>query len=92
MSNPRKKVTIIGVLMDLGADRRGVDMGPSAVRDADLNERKGPIEIPFVKGNRRKVRERPHEGVEFRIVTQRAGRAGRDAGQAQRAATDIDAD
>jgi arginase len=33
-----KKVTIIGVLMDLGANRRGVDMGPSAVRDADLNE------------------------------------------------------
>lgn len=25
--------------MDLGADRRGVDMGPSAVRVADLNER-----------------------------------------------------
>jgi arginase family enzyme len=39
MSTPSKKVTIIGVLMDLGADRRGVDMGPSAVRDADLNER-----------------------------------------------------
>ena len=37
MSTPSKKVTIIGVLMDLGADRRGVDMGPSAVRDADLN-------------------------------------------------------
>lgn len=35
----RRKVTIIGVLMDLGADRRGVDMGPSAVRVADLNER-----------------------------------------------------
>jgi arginase len=34
-----KKITIIGVLMDLGADRRGVDMGPSAVRDADLSER-----------------------------------------------------
>ena len=34
-----KKVTIVGVLMDLGADRRGVDMGPSAVRVADLNER-----------------------------------------------------
>ena len=34
-----KKVTIIGVLMDLGADRRGVDMGPSAVRVAGLNER-----------------------------------------------------
>ncbi len=36
---PRRKVTIIGVLMDLGADRRGVDMGPSAIRVAGLNER-----------------------------------------------------
>jgi arginase len=35
----QKKATIIGVLMDLGADRRGVDMGPSAVRVANLNER-----------------------------------------------------
>jgi arginase len=33
------KVSIIGVPMDLGADRRGVDMGPSALRYADLNER-----------------------------------------------------
>jgi arginase len=39
MLNPKQKATIIGVLMDLGADRRGVDMGPSAVRVADLNER-----------------------------------------------------
>src|SRR5215207_10186284 len=37
--NLQKKATIIGVLMDLGADRRGVDMGPSAVRVAGLNER-----------------------------------------------------
>ena len=37
--NSQKKATIIGVLMDLGADRRGVDMGPSAVRVAGLNER-----------------------------------------------------
>jgi arginase len=41
--SPRKKVTIIGVLMDLGADRRGVDMGPSAVRVANLNERLGQL-------------------------------------------------
>ena len=27
---------IIGVPMDLGADRRGVDMGPSAIRYAGL--------------------------------------------------------
>ncbi len=29
--------------MDLGADRRGVDMGPSAVRVANLNERLGQL-------------------------------------------------
>ncbi|HEX9004939.1 MAG TPA: arginase [Blastocatellia bacterium] len=39
MQNPKRRATIIGVLMDLGADRRGVDMGPSAVRVADLNAR-----------------------------------------------------
>ena len=33
------RISIIGVPMDLGADRRGVDMGPSALRYADLNER-----------------------------------------------------
>jgi arginase len=30
------KVAIIGAPVDLGADRRGVDMGPSAIRYADL--------------------------------------------------------
>jgi arginase len=33
------KICIIGVPMDLGADRRGVDMGPSALRYSNLNER-----------------------------------------------------
>lgn len=33
------EITIIGAPMDLGADRRGVDMGPSAIRYADLNEK-----------------------------------------------------
>jgi arginase len=32
------RVDVIGVPMDLGADRRGVDMGPSAVRYARLSE------------------------------------------------------
>jgi arginase len=32
-------ITIIGAPMDLGADRRGVDMGPSAIRYADLAEK-----------------------------------------------------
>jgi len=34
-----RKVRIVGVPLDLGSDRRGVDMGPSAVRVAGLNAR-----------------------------------------------------
>ena len=34
-----KHVSIIGVPLDLGQDRRGVDMGPSAIRHAGLVER-----------------------------------------------------
>jgi len=36
---PTGKIRIIGVPMDLGGDRRGVDMGPSALRVAGLNAR-----------------------------------------------------
>lgn len=35
----KKKIRIIGVPMDLGQSRRGVDMGPSAVRYAGLQNR-----------------------------------------------------
>jgi arginase len=52
----KTKVRIIGVPIDLGADRRGVDMGPSAIRYAGLNaklinmgievEDMGNIEVP----------------------------------------------
>jgi arginase len=50
-------VRIIGVPMDLGASRRGVDMGPSAVRYTDLRDRleklghtvedAGNVHVPF---------------------------------------------
>jgi len=50
-------VRIIGVPMDLGASRRGVDMGPSAVRYTDLRDRleklghsvedAGNVAVPF---------------------------------------------
>jgi arginase len=50
-------IRIIGVPMDLGASRRGVDMGPSAVRYTDLRDRleklghdvddAGNVEVPF---------------------------------------------
>lgn len=36
---PKENVVIIGFPMDLGADRRGVDMGPSALRIAGLQKK-----------------------------------------------------
>jgi len=54
-----RKVCIIGVPLDLGQDRRGVDMGPSAVRVAGLQTRleamgypvedAGNVEVPFAE-------------------------------------------
>jgi arginase len=46
--SPVERVDIVGVPMDLGASRRGVDMGPSAVRYAKLHdslERLGIVSI-----------------------------------------------
>ncbi|MBU8920034.1 arginase [Neobacillus sp. 114] len=39
----KKKLSIIGMPMDLGQMRRGVDMGPSAIRYAGINERLKPL-------------------------------------------------
>ena len=39
MSAARKPIAIIGVPMDLGTHLRGVDMGPSAIRIAGLNDK-----------------------------------------------------
>lgn len=54
--NQNKYISVIGVPLDLGADRRGVDMGPTAIRYAGLQERleelgyevydKGNIAVP----------------------------------------------
>ncbi|MCG3135244.1 MAG: Arginase [Planctomycetes bacterium] len=57
---PRRPVSIVGVPMDLGAGRRGTDMGPSAVRLAGLHrqleragfgdvEDLGDLDIPAVE-------------------------------------------
>ena len=53
------QIDIIGVPIDLGADRRGVDMGPSAIRYAHLYSKleelgysvqdKGNIEVPILE-------------------------------------------
>ena len=39
MAKTKRNIEIIGVPVDLGAGRRGVDMGPSAIRIADLEAR-----------------------------------------------------
>jgi arginase len=39
VADATRKVTIIGAALDLGQGRRGVDMGPSAMRAAGLEER-----------------------------------------------------
>src|SRR5277367_2844810 len=36
---PHSRISIIGAPLDLGQGRRGVDMGPSAMRVANLNSR-----------------------------------------------------
>ena len=38
-----RRATIIGAALDLGAGRRGVDMGPSAIRYAGLDDRLGQL-------------------------------------------------
>ena len=38
MSQVQKTVRLVGVPMDLGAGRRGVDMGPSAIRIAGVSQ------------------------------------------------------
>lgn len=53
------QIDIIGVPIDLGADRRGVDMGPSAIRYAHLRQKlealgyavvdTGNIEVPIAE-------------------------------------------
>ncbi|HET6695984.1 MAG TPA: arginase [Gaiellaceae bacterium] len=40
-----RNVAVIGAALDLGAGRRGVDMGPSAIRYADLDDRLAELGI-----------------------------------------------
>jgi arginase len=47
-SAPVRPVHIIGVSLDLGGNRRGVDMGPSAFRIAGIGERLTALGVPVV--------------------------------------------
>ena len=82
---PRSPVGIFGVTMDLGQDRRGVDMGPSAIRYArlkgslqelgyqvaDLGNAEAPI--PEMVGRKEEVR---HLGAVREVCEEVAQRAG----------------
>ena len=48
MLTPVRRVDIVGVPMDLGASRRGVDMGPSAVRYAKLHDKLASLGIESI--------------------------------------------
>ncbi|MFC7077166.1 arginase [Haloarcula halophila] len=46
----RQNVRVLGVPMDLGADRRGVDMGPSAIRYGGLADRLDDLGFDCIDG------------------------------------------
>lgn len=87
-SNPRTHIAIIGAPMDLGAGRRGVDMGPSAIRLAGLNEKiaslgysvedLGNIEVPqpeSVTPGTEKARYLPQIAEACTHIAERVGEA-----------------
>lgn len=67
-----KKVVILGVPLDLGAGRRGVDMGPSALRVAEIAEKvsemghsvedRGNISVPMIQ------KQRTHSNAKLRYL------------------------
>ncbi len=64
------RVEVVGVPMDLGADRRGVDMGPSAIRYARLDDALRRLDIALVdRGNLvvpvRTVNDGAHGGAKY---------------------------
>jgi arginase len=55
--SPTRSVSIVSVHMDLGAGRRGVDMGPNALRVAGLGERLTRLGLDVVETGSVHVRE-----------------------------------
>lgn len=75
------RVDVIGVPMDLGASRRGVDMGPSAVRYARLHERLSTLGIHDVNdhGNlyvpiREALQNADHQARYYDVIDEVCGR------------------
>ena len=65
-----KQVAIIGAALDLGAGRRGVDMGPSAIRYAGLHDRLAGIGSPETGKFATAFRvSPPHNSREISVLT-----------------------
>lgn len=74
---PRPPVMIIGVPLDLGSGRRGVDMGPSAIRYANLNheltemglrvEDAGNLRVPIPESSRPRDAKAKYEPEIFKV-------------------------
>ncbi|MFQ5928077.1 MAG: arginase [Acidobacteriota bacterium] len=58
----RRRVRIFGVPMDLGAGRRGVDMGPSAMRIGALHQKLASMDVKVEDGGNAEVKI-PEEAV-----------------------------
>ena len=51
-TSERSRIAVIGAALDLGSGRRGVDMGPSAIRYGGLEERLGALGLDrYDRGN-----------------------------------------
>lgn len=77
----KKKISIIGVPMDFGQTRRGVDMGPSAIRYADVVERLAGLgytieDLGDIEINRA---ERPEEKPDYKLKNLKAVADGNEA-------------
>ena len=73
-----QRVAILGAALDLGAGRRGVDMGPSAIRYAGLRERlvRSGLDVEDwgnVQAELAETRPRGSERARFLLVTDPAG-------------------
>ncbi|MCB0254753.1 MAG: arginase family protein, partial [Anaerolineae bacterium] len=67
------QIRILGIPMDLGQQRRGVDMGPSAVRYAGLYERLARIGCQVEDDGSIQVPGRDERSVKANLWTETSG-------------------
>lgn len=86
----RKNVDLIGFPMDLGADRRGVDMGPSAMRIAGIEDRLVSLGYTVINHDDIFIRNREIQKVEDKNLKYLSGILRRSATLANRVEKSLD--